>query len=412
MKGISKQNLGFLVKRITSGSRGWAGYYAESGAIFLRMTNLPRNGIRLKMADLKYVKLPSKSSEGKRTSVKEGDILISITAELGKIGYVEESRTGEAYVNQHICLLRIDHEKADSKYLAYYLSDAKQRALFQKLNDAGAKAGLSLPTIKSYPVELPPLPEQKKIAEILGECDEAIEAQERLIALKQQRKKGLMQQLLTGKTRFPRFLRSTEKLISRFFYYPADWKLVRIGEIADQVIRRNSFGELPVLSCTKHRGLVDSLSYFKKQVYAENTSGYKVVERGEFAFATNHLEEGSIGYQNIYDKAIISPIYCVFKTRKSVEDPWLYLLLKTELFRHIFEANTNASVNRRGSIRWNEFRNIHVALPSLKEQRHIALYAKALSEEITLQQQKLEQLKQQKKGLMQQLLTGKVRVKV
>ena len=301
-----------------------------------------------------------------------------------------------------------DECQGTKKYLYYVL----QLGAVYKIISGSAQPQIIASSLGNLLLEFPPLPEQKKIAEILGACDEAIEAQERLIAQKQQRKKGLMQQLLTGKKRFPQFVRSEKMVSSRFFDYPEDWSFVKIKDIADQVIRRNSYGELPVLSCTKHSGLVDSLSYFKKQVFAEDTSGYKVVEQGEFAFATNHLEEGSIGYQNLYERAIISPIYCVFKTRNTVDDSWLFPLVKTELYRHIFEANTNASVNRRGSIRWKEFKSIHVALPSVEEQIAIASVLSACDEEIDLQQNKLEQLKQQKKGLMQQLLTGKVRVKV
>ena len=215
---------------------------------------------------------------------------------------------------------------------------------------AGAQPNINAAEYSGLIVPLPALPEQKKIAEILGACDEAIEAQERLIAQKQQRKKGLMQMLFTGQVRFPEFVGSQGKSEYRFFDYPNDWKLQDIEDFAVQISRRNSFGDLPVLSCTKHDGLVDSLKYFKKQVFAEDTSGYKVVERGEFAYATNHLEEGSIGYQDFYDQALISPIYCVFKTNDSIDDRWLYALLKTEMFRHVFEVNTNASVNREGSL--------------------------------------------------------------
>lgn len=317
----------------------------------------------------------------------------------------------EGVCSSEIWVLKPEATLCCKEYLFYLVQSERF------LSAASISSGSKMPradwdVVSTQAFSLPPLPEQKKISEILGACDEAIKAQEQLIAQKQERKKSLMQRLLTGKTRFSRFVRSKQRINSRFFDYPADWKFLRIKELADQIIRRNSFGELPVLSCTKHSGLVDSLSYFKKQVFAKDTSGYKVVERGEFAFATNHLEEGSIGYQDLYERAIISPIYCVFKTQEVVNDSWLYPLLKTEIYRHIFDVNTSASINRRGSIRWEEFKSIHIALPNLEEQKAIADCLNAADKEIGLQQTKLEQLKQQKKGLMQRLLTGKVRVKV
>src|SRR5690606_8818879 len=92
---------------ITSGSRDWAQYYAESGAKFIRMTNLSREDISLKLNDLKFVHLSPGNREGSRTSLKPGDILVSITADLGKIGIVPDD-LGEAYINQHTALIRVD----------------------------------------------------------------------------------------------------------------------------------------------------------------------------------------------------------------------------------------------------------------------------------------------------------------
>lgn len=155
--------LGKISSLITSGSRGWADFYSETGALFLRMTNLPKDGICFLLHDNKFVTLPSTSSEGKRTNVQKNDILISITAELGKIGFVEND-LGEAYVNQHVALVRVSSPKASPKFIAHYLAAAPQRKLLQCLNDAGAKAGLNLQTINKFPVILPPLPEQAAIS--------------------------------------------------------------------------------------------------------------------------------------------------------------------------------------------------------------------------------------------------------
>lgn len=158
--GWSKIKLGDLTKVITSGSRDWAKYYADSGSKFIRMTNLNRHGIHLLLDDLKYVSVDSISSDGKRTALQAGDILCSITAELGKIGWIPEN-FGEAYINQHTALIRIDAKKADSKFIAYQLSSNRINQVINSLNDAGAKAGLNLPTIKAIPIFYPPLIEQK-----------------------------------------------------------------------------------------------------------------------------------------------------------------------------------------------------------------------------------------------------------
>ena len=124
--GWEHVRLNELCLTVTSGSRDWAKYYAEQGSKFIRMTNLQRNNIYLNLSDLKFVDIQSNSSDGKRTSLRAGDILMSITAELGKIGWVHEG-LGEAFINQHTALIRLNEKKSDSKYIAYLLSSKEMK---------------------------------------------------------------------------------------------------------------------------------------------------------------------------------------------------------------------------------------------------------------------------------------------
>jgi type I restriction enzyme S subunit len=297
-----------------------------------------------------------------------------------------------------------------SDYVFYWLQHVGRT--FEQVA-SGLIPGISREDILGLLILLPPLLEQRKIAEILGTWDAAIERVTRLIAALQRRKQGLMQRLLTGKVRFPEFVRSEAKQQTRYTSLPAEWNYVAISEIAREVSLRNTNGDaLSVLSCTKYAGLVDSLSYFGRQIFSEDTSDYKVVKRAQFAYATNHIEEGSIGYQDLCDVALISPMYTVFETTGGVDDAFLYRLLKTELYRHIFEVNTSGTVNRRGRLGWEDFARIKVPLPSEAEQRKIAEFFATVDQEINLQQQRLAALRQQKQGLMQRLLTGQVRVQV
>ncbi|MCB9292292.1 MAG: restriction endonuclease subunit S [Lewinellaceae bacterium] len=95
-----------------------------------------------------------------------------------------------------------------------------------------------------------------------------------------------------------------------------------------------------------------------------------------------------------------------------MNDYFLFKLLKTPLYIHIYQASTSASVDRRGSLRWKEFSNIHIPLPPIEEQKAIAKILMEADREIELLHAKLEALRAQKKGLMQRLLTGRVRVKI
>ncbi len=148
---------------ITSGSRGWAAYYSNSGAIFLRVGNLNHDTIELDLEKIQYVNPPI-GSEGKRTRIVVGDILVSITADIGMVALVNED-IGEAYINQHLCLMRQTGEY-QSTYLAYYLaSPLGGLSQLSELQRGVTKAGLTLGDIRSVQIEIPELDEQIEIVD-------------------------------------------------------------------------------------------------------------------------------------------------------------------------------------------------------------------------------------------------------
>jgi type I restriction enzyme S subunit len=185
---------------VTSGSRGWSQYYAESGALFVRIGNLTRENINFKFEDIVRVN-PPENGEGTRTKVAAGDILISITADLGVIAVASE-RLGEAYVNQHVCLVRLSRKfSINSRWVGHYLSGDIGQDQFIKKNDSGAKAGLNLPTIRSIKFSVPAPNEQELIVGALDQIDAHISKERQKLAQTQALKKSLMQDLLTGKVR-------------------------------------------------------------------------------------------------------------------------------------------------------------------------------------------------------------------
>jgi len=157
------QPLGDVCTSVTSGSRGWAKHYADNGSgIFIRITNIPRGEIDLDLSDLKRVNPPI-GLESKRTRISSGDILISITAELGLVA-VARPEIDEAYVNQHLALARPNPNKVNSVYLAWYLASPLGQRGFLKYNDQGAKAGLNLPNLSSLLIPLDSLDKQEALA--------------------------------------------------------------------------------------------------------------------------------------------------------------------------------------------------------------------------------------------------------
>ena len=292
----------------------------------------------------------------------------------------------------------------------FWLAELLNYKQLNRYTEASAQPGLSVNKILRIRVPLPPLPEQKKIAEILSTWDEAIEQTRSLIKAKKKRKKGLMQQLLTGKTRLPGFATSASRIKYKYYDLPVDWECVQIKDVAqERVIRNNENRKIVVYACSKYQGFVKSLEYFDRQIYSKDTSAYKFVKNNWFGFPANHIEEGSIGLftDNI---GIVSPIYIVFSMNKSVYPSYMYAVYKTMTYKHIFSVSTNASVNRRGSLRWNNFSLIRIPLPPLPEQKAIAEVLTTADDEIALLEETLSFYEKQKRGLMQKLLTGEVRV--
>jgi type I restriction enzyme S subunit len=146
---------------VTSGSRGWAKYYADDGPIFIRIGNLNHDSIEIDLKSVQHVR-PRSNAEGLRTRVRVGDILISITADVGMIALIDAD-IGEAYINQHVALARPIGE-FDRRYLAYFLAamNGGQRQ-FQNLQRGATKVGLGLDDIRSVWIARPPIEEQHEI---------------------------------------------------------------------------------------------------------------------------------------------------------------------------------------------------------------------------------------------------------
>ena len=202
-------SLGSVAEFVTSGSRGWAKYYREEGALFIRIGNLTREHINLRLDDLVFVQPPG-SAEALRTAVQAGDLLISVTADLGIIGVIPKGFV-KGYVNQHIALARLFPADVSARFVGWFLSSREGMAQFDRLNESGAKAGLNLPTVRSLLFPRPgDVDEQHRIAAAIDDCvrtaDQHACSLQKLRALK----RGLMQDLLTGNHRVTALLEESE----------------------------------------------------------------------------------------------------------------------------------------------------------------------------------------------------------
>jgi type I restriction enzyme, S subunit len=170
-------SLGTLLTFLTSGSRGWAAYYTTEGDLFLRIQNVGRN--KLLLDDIAFVRAPD-TTEARRTQVQTGDVLLSITADLGRTAVIPEGMS-RAFINQHLALLRL-HDDVDPYFVSAFLASPAGQVQIGGLNRQGVKAGLNFDDIRSIYIPLPPLPEQRRIASILDKADAIRRKRQRAIA--------------------------------------------------------------------------------------------------------------------------------------------------------------------------------------------------------------------------------------
>jgi type I restriction enzyme, S subunit len=210
---------------------------------------------------------------------------------------------------------------------------------------------------------------------------------------------ALVHQLVFGGRRLGNYAQSRELHKSRWLTVPSDWPVVPIGSVADEHSAVNRAGDaFEVLSCSKYDGFVRSLEYFKKQVFSSDLTGYKIIRRGDFGLPSNHIEEGSIGLQNLVDEGLVSPIYTVFRFEADrVDNDYAYSVLNTDLYRHIFQVSTSSSVDRRSSLRWSDFSMLPFPLPPISEQRAIRTVLAEGQSQIERQQRQRDALTMRKR---------------
>lgn len=384
------------IGKITSGTtplRSNQAYHKEGVISWVKTTDL-NNGVIFETEE-KVTELALKE-----TSLRlypKGTVLVAMYGGFNQIG-----RTGllgiEAAINQALSAITVNRNEIDPIFLLNWLN--ANVGLWKNLAGSSRKdPNISSKDVGDFPFLKIPLPEQRAIARVLSTWDEAIQAQNRLVEQKELRKKWLMHNLLTGKMRLMGF--------------GGEWKEVHIRDIAKEVsIRNKEDKQLTVLSCTKYDGLVPSLEYFGRKIFSDDVSTYKIVPKNHFAYATNHIEEGSLGYQDVLAEALISPMYTVFKTNDSVNDAFFYKLLKSHKLIFQYQNRMEGSIDRRGGLRWDAFAVIKVQIPSYEEQTAIARVLQCADKELQLLRAKVEQMREQKRGLMQVLLTGRRRLKI
>jgi type I restriction enzyme, S subunit len=399
---------------ITSGSRGWAKYYSDRGALFMRMTNLSRDSIYPDLSDQKFVELPKTETEGLRTALQDGDILISITADIGIIGYVNPSIPKPAYINQHIACLRLPHKEADSLFQSYYLASHQPQRRFAAITDVGAKTGINLTTVGKLKLLRPPLPEQHAIAEALRDADGLLEGLDRLIAKKRDLKQAAMQQLLTGRTRLPGFKGEwAAKTLGELFNFSGGYSASR-DQLSDKGHCYLHYGDIHGSSKSFVDTRADYQDIPKLDIPLKQVSFNSLLKDGDVVFVdASEDDEGASKHVVVMNKdnvPFISGLHTIVAKSKTDE-------LAHEYRRYCFQTLAirqqflfYAVGTKVTGISKTNIAKLTLPVPTVPEQTAIAAVLTDMDAELATLEQRRKKTRALKQAMMQELLTGKTRL--
>lgn len=314
-------------------------------------------------------------------------------------GFNQIGRTGilgrEATINQALSAIQFFSEY----YPKYVLDYLNHRVKYWK-NFAGSSRkdpNITGKDVADFPIIVPSIPEQQKIATILSTWDEAIAQTQQVIAKLQQRNKGLMQELMTPKKH---------------------WKEYKLSELFTRVTRKNTTGVTNVVTISAQRGFVRQNDFFKKLVASDILDNYFLVRKGEFCYNksySNGYDWGATKRLNDFEEAVVTTLYICFAIINEQKT-------SSDFFEHFFNANLLdkglSKVAHEGgrahgllNVTPADFFSLKIIVPEYLEQVAISEILKSAALELRKQENILSNLTYQKKGLMQKLMTGEVRVK-
>ncbi|HIF9065321.1 TPA: restriction endonuclease subunit S [Photobacterium damselae] len=365
--------------------------FVDSGIKYISANALIDGKVNLSKS--KYL-THERGAQFKKGVAIDGDVLFAHNATVGPVALLT---TNDDYVilSTSLTYYRCALDKVDNKYLVQYMASPAFVRQYEKIMKQTTRNQIPITAQRDFYFVLPPLPEQRKIAQILSTWDKAISTTEKLIDTSKQQKKALMQQLLTGKKRL------VDPETGKAF--EGDWELSQLKNCVKflngqrkpikQEERANIQGQYPYYGAT---GIIDYVNdyIFDDELILLGEDGENILSR---VLPHVFVVRGKVWINNHAH---------VFKANKNMNTDFLCMYLESLDYKKYNSGSAQPKINKAVC------EKIPVMIPLLKEQQKIASVLTAADKEIELLNAKLAHLKQEKKALMQQLLTGKRRVKV
>ncbi|MBU5617266.1 restriction endonuclease subunit S [Psychrobacter sp. TAE2020] len=399
---------------VTDGDRGKeypkSSEFFDSGyCLFLSAKNVTKNGFSF--LDTQFIS-EEKHRKLRKGVVKKGDIVLTTRGSVGQFAYYDQTVNFENIrINSGMVTLGCLNSELESDFF-YALS--KSSLIARQIDSAAfgsAQPQLTVKIIKSLKLPVPPIPEQQKIAKILSTWDKAISTTEHLIDNSTQQKKALMQQLLTGKKRL---------LDDNGQRFEGEWEEYKLGDITD-FIRDGTHGTheryesgVPMLSAkniTKQNTVdFDDAPYISEDDYNKIHARYTIESGDILLTVVGTLGRVALVPEELAEKFTLQRSVAIIRVAKGVCNQFLMQLFSSSDFTHLLHRKSNSTA--QAGVYLGELGKLKILLPSFEEQQKIATVLTNADKEIELLEQQLADLQQEKKALMQVLLTGNKRVVV
>lgn len=385
----------FITKGSTPTTYGYQ--WEQSGVLFLRSECVSERGLDLTQS--MFIS-PAAHASLRRSEVYDGDILVTITGYVGRVVYL--LNIGRANLNQHIARVRIVSAQVDPRYAYFYLSQISVRRYFNTITTGQAYPQISLKQVRETVIPFPPIKaEQEAIAEALFDADALIESLEQLIAKKSQIKQGAMQELLTAKTRLPGFSGEWSVICMRdALVQNATYGIVTAGAFVQNGVKMLRGGDIV-------DGRIDT--------DLPMVSREKAAEYGRTALMKNDVVIALVGYPGAAAKipdeligANISRAVGLLRVNSKVTPDYLVCFLNSPTGRRMVLAPSAGSAQQ--VVNLAALNKLEFAIPERKEQTAIATILSDMDTELAALETKLAKARQLKQGMMQELLTGRVRL--
>jgi type I restriction enzyme S subunit len=304
--------------------------------------------------------------------------------------------TGQFNVNNHAHVIA-DSDLCDAKWFYYHFL---HKDLFRVLTRQGAgRYKLTKAALEKLPISLPPLQLQRYFIGILDQLEKAAGEVLQLCKLQRTFKRGLMQQLLTGRKRFPEF--RDRPWVRRPF---SDYFVEKSVANADRTVDL-------VYSCTKTAGIVPQAERFGKRLASKDLARYKVIEPGDLVYDPMLLWDGSIGFVPSNGRGVVSPAYETFKVKDAANREYFWPLLKSYNLVHRYKQISQGTNTRRRKAHPSDFLKTVVPMPPTKEEQdRIADVLCTAQREIDQLAQLHELIEAQRRALLSRLLSGSLAV--